>query len=361
MVPYPIIPVCTEQAASEDIVAPVTIVACLDCGAILLRDVIEPSVLYQKFHNDAVGPTWSDHHDVFASLILRRFSSGRLVELGAGSGALVQRLLAHPECKIEIEVIDPQYRGPTSNVTVHRQLLSDEVAERLKAQFDVFVSSHTLEHFVEFGSYFTLARKMLKDGGFIVTSVPNQEASFICGAGNSMMWEHPTMCTNFHWMYLHHAHGFAIRHLKPFGKHSMMFVAEKQETPVHVEFGIDCISYTKAMLNDYTMAILNRKELVLRTIDDAHDNWLFGAHFNAQALFAYGVNPNLFQGILDNSALKHGKRLYGTPLMCSKPGDVIMRNRPGKPLRVFVNLGVYNKEVCSQLKALDDSIDLVEL
>jgi hypothetical protein len=63
---------------------------------------------------------------------------------------------------------------------------------------------------------------------------------------------------------------------------------------------------------------------------------------------------------MDNSPLKHNKRLYGTSLTCRKPEQVISEKGGGR-LRVFLNIGQYNDEVGQQLKKLSPGIALVEL
>ena len=47
--------------------------------------------------------------------------------------------------------------------------------------------------------------------------------------------------------------------------------------------------------------------------------FLYGAHIFSQYLLAFGLNQNKIEGILDNSQLKIGKRLYGTNLKVFDP------------------------------------------
>ena len=73
----------------------------------------------------------------------------------------------------------------------------------------------------------------------------------------------------------------------------------------------------------------------------------------------YGLEESRFKGLLDNSSLKHGKRMYGTSLMCHKPADVVGRQQG--LLRVFVNIGSYNEEVKAQLLAMDAGVECIML
>ena len=77
----------------------------------------------------------------------------------------------------------------------------------------------------------------------------------------------------------------------------------------------------------------------------------------------YGLDEGLFCGILDNSPLKHNKRMYGTALTIRSPGDVIGINATvGDRLsaaRVFLNIGAYNEEVALQLHSLDATVECI--
>ncbi len=77
----------------------------------------------------------------------------------------------------------------------------------------------------------------------------------------------------------------------------------------------------------------------------------------------YGLEEDKFKGILDNSTLKHNKRMYGTGLTCRAPGDVVGKPRGAGelPLRVFINIGSYNEEVQAQLLSIDSSIECIML
>jgi len=275
--------------------------------------------------------------------------------VGAGQGKLVKKLL--PMFPAGLEVIDPQYEGPRGDVVVHSELASVELGRRLGERFDAFISSHTLEHFVEFDEYFSTARACLKEGGLLFTSVPNQEAGFAKGYGNMLNFEHPSICANLHWIYLHYKNGFAVREIALFRGHSIQIASQK--TSSAMPFLLDARCQMDAILEQYTQHIAGRIERVRRRATADRENWLFGASNFSQPLFVYGLSEDHFAGVMDNSPLKHNKRLYGTGLICRKPSDVVGR---GRPVRVFLNLGSYNEEVRLQLHGLDPhDVEFVEL
>ena len=368
--PYPLIPNCVgpEQPRSADVTAPFTIATCDDCGLIFVQDFINPELLYKAFHNDAVGALWEEHYGAFAALIAAHWDSrpkgidSRLAEVGAGQGKLARHLLRL--CGGALEVIDPQYTGPAEGVVVHPHLFGVDATAGLDGKLDGLVSSHTLEHFVDFSDYFAAARRVLKPGGLLFTSVPNQEYGFAKAHGSMLSFEHPSACTNLHWVGLHSRFGFAVREVRLFHEHSIMIACEMLAAPV-APFVVDARGITHALVRDYSRAVELRTQSILAAADSEKTNWLFGAHNNAQVIFMYGgaLMETLFEGLLDNSPLKQGKRLYGTGLIVRKPSDVLGPSAPpsapgAKPLRIFVNIGMYNAEVCRQLRLLDAAVEL---
>ena len=256
-----------------------------------------------------------------------------------------------------IEVMDPQYEGPTEGIKVHPVLFSKKSAKELEGQFDAIVSSHVLEHFIEFKEYFENSWKALKPGGLLFTSIPNQESSFAKGYGNQLNFEHPSVCTNPHWLALHYQNGFTVKEISFFKDHSVQIVAKKVSSPI--DFQIDVKELSEKILEQYWGNIKERLKKIKQFAKPDKENWIFGASNFTQPLFVYGLEEDYFKGVLDNSQLKHNKRLYGTNLICRKPEDVVTNRKDN--LRIFLNLGQYNQEVFKQLKAINPNIECIFL
>ncbi len=357
---FPLLPVCVDTPRNQDVMAPFTIAMCEGCGLIMLLEVADPEALYKIFHSDGIGKLWEEHYGAFAKLIFKHVKRGRLLEIGAGQGKLMKKLL---DCYEEgLEAIDPQYEGPREGVKVHPSLLNRKFADENSGNFDAVVSSHTLEHFIDFNDYFTDSWKCLKDGGMLFTSVPNQEFNFAKGYGNQLNFEHPSACTNQHWIYLHRKNGFEVREVFFFKDHSVMIAAQKVNTPIPCP--LDAKGLSEKMLLQYGQSIQERIATVRSRATPERENWLFGASNFSQPLFVYGLEEGYFAGVLDNSPLKHNKRLYGTSLICRKPEEIIEAAKSDancKRLRVFLNIGQYNAEVEGQLHGLDAGIETVLL
>ncbi|MFB5638011.1 MAG: class I SAM-dependent methyltransferase, partial [Nitrosarchaeum sp.] len=345
---FPILPVCVDTPVEEDNFAPFNICICDHCGLILLREIVDPEILYKIFHSDGIGKVWDEHYSKFAELIKKHCPEGKILEIGAGQGKLITKLLQ--KYSSGIEVIDPLYQGPTDNVKVHRELLNDSVCQGLVEQFDAVVSSHTLEHFIEFNEYFKNAWKILKKDGLLCTSIPNQELGFLRGYGNQLNFEHPSICLNPHWNLLHYQNGFEIKEISFFRDHSIQFVAKKIDKKIEHEVNIK--EFSEKVVEQYANSISERIDKIKQFAKPDKENWLFGASNLSQPLFVYGLKEDYFKGVLDNSPLKHNKRLYGTNLICKNPEEIVKK---GSDLRIFLNIAHYNKEVFDQIKNLDSS------
>lgn len=120
-------------------------------GLILLKQIVNPEILYKIFHSDGIGNIWKEHYDHFFKLIKKYHRRGKILEVGAGQGKLIELLLSY--YLSGVEVVDPPYEGPKENVKVHKKLFTKEYAKEMGEEFDTIVSSHTLEHFTEFNEY----------------------------------------------------------------------------------------------------------------------------------------------------------------------------------------------------------------
>lgn len=354
-VKMPVLPICVNTPKEEDNFAPINICICNDCGLITLKDIINPEILYETFHAEGIGKLWEGQYRHLFELIKKHHKGGRLLEIGAGPGNVVKLLLNHYNSGVE--VFDPLYLGPREGVKVHEKLFTEESAKELEGEFDTIVSCHALEHFPQFGEYFKNSWKALKMGGLLITTIPNQEYNFTKGLANVINFEHTSCCTNLHWFDLHTRHGFKIKEVSFYIDYSIQIVAEKVENPSSFKIS-NMKDYTFKMVEQYGKSVEERIKKVKLFAKPDKENWLFGASLFAHPLFAYGLDEKIFKGVLDNSILKQNKRLYGTDLVCRKPEEVIIS---GKHLRIFLNVGQFNKEVFDQIKQLNPDTECIFL
>jgi SAM-dependent methyltransferase len=350
----PILPICVDTNKEKDILFPIKLSVCNNCGLLYLNEVANPKNLYDIFHSEAIGKVWDEEFDKFSEIIKSNLDTGKILEVGAGTGKLIKRLAGN---KLEISAIDPSYSGPSEGIHIYRELFDEKFVVNHTKEFDAVISEHTIEHFLEFQKYFENTRKVLKDGGLLFTSVPNQEYSFSQGQTNQINLEHTSLCTNLHWIYLHLKHGFSVESISFHKGHSMQIVSKKLGELPPIKINTKEISIS--MFDNFKRLIKEKLDKVKIRVHSDRENWIFGAANSTQWLFALGLDESLFEGILDNSDTKKNKRLYGTTLITHKPEEIITENKNN--LRIFINLGNYNQEVLEQIKQLNPSIECILL
>ena len=84
--------------------------------------------------------------------------------------------------------------------------------------------------------------------------------------------------------------------------------------------------------------------------------YLFGAHLFSQYLIAFGLNQEKIVGILDNSELKIGKRLYGTKLNVFHPEKIKNKEK----IAIILKVATYREEILEQLYKINPSIEIFE-
>lgn len=113
------------------------------------------------------------------SLILRLLdrerASGSLLDFGAGTGELLTRL--HARSRFErLAGIDLFARPATLPAAIdwHQQDLNDVVS--IADQFDTVICSETIEHLENPRHVFRSLRRLLRPGGLLILTMPNQES-----------------------------------------------------------------------------------------------------------------------------------------------------------------------------------------
>ena len=84
--------------------------------------------------------------------------------------------------------------------------------------------------------------------------------------------------------------------------------------------------------------------------------YLFGAHLFSQYLIAFGLNQEKIIGILDNSELKIGKRLYGTNLKVFHPNEIKEKEK----VAVILKVATYRDEILEQIFEINRSTKIFE-
>lgn len=353
---FPVLPVCTLEPSSADVVLPLDVGLCDDCGLLQLLTLAPRELVYAVPHSEGIGPTWMEHYRSFEAFIVRNDRIGtnaQVLEVGAGNGQLASRIA--PRC--QMTVIEPNYQGPRAGLLVVDGYFDEEALQRIGKAFDVVYSSHTLEHFFDFRQYFAAASQVLREGGLMLTAVPNLESALQGGYANALNFEHTAMLTLPHLQRLCGEFGFEITEVEYFRDHGIYFGARK--TSCRRMIAIDTREYMRHLWNRLLDQLRRIRTTIEARAEPEGARYLFGASQLSQFLFVMGLEPTHFDGVLDNAAQKHGKRLYGTSLLCAQPGTVLPNLDRAQ---VFINAGPYTHEIHEQLTAIAaPHVELIEL
>jgi hypothetical protein len=109
---------------------------------------------------------------------------------------------------------------------------------------------------------------------------------------------------------------------------------------------LDYLEFNTKIINNYNKQIKSFNGKV----------FLFGAHVFSQYLLNQGIDKTKIEGILDNSKIKQGKRLYGSSLIIFSPE--ILKDK--KNVAVILRAGVYQDEIRKQISSINPLVAIWE-
>jgi hypothetical protein len=325
---------------------------CSRCGHLQLRNLIDLSLLYQQSHNlEVVGSTWNRHNESFAKFVLK-FDVKRIVEIGGANGVLANKILAIDSSIMKYRIIEPNSEINSSRFEIVSGFIEDNY-DTLQG-FDAIVHSHVLEHlysprnFLKNASYFM-------DDTLMILSIPQIESFLMLNSANALNFEHTYLLEIESLRYMAACANLEIVALEKFENHSF-FICLKKAPYLNIP-KYPPMQSEKAQLFrnffDYTMSFATS---INDQIESKERVYMFGAHVFSQVLFCCGVDQKRIEAILDNSAFKIGKRLYGTNLIVQSPNIV----KDLGECRVVLPPSVYSDEIKSQLKSINQDVRFID-
>ena len=297
---------CAEEQPSQDFRAEMLWGVCSRCGIVQLIRLPPVSLVYRHHHNEGIGRMWERHDESFAAFVAEH-SISPVVALDRSS--LSGEMLAHPILQL-----------PSTGTFVH---------------------SHAMEHWRRPRDILNSIASCMSPGSRMILSIPDMDSLLRAGVLATLNFEHSFHLSNWAVGHLLATCGFEIIATESFAPHSQFLACERHDShPRGFEEEGDANSapLVKNTVANYVMGI----ETVARKVS-AFDgpSYLFGAHVFSQYLLNLGLHEQLFNGILDNSEKKCGKRLYGTSLHVSHPR--ILQDMG--PTMIVLRSGVYDVEI----------------
>ena len=346
---FPLVIGCTDQASDKDVVASLSFGICQDTGIIQIQKVLPLEVVYSQYHSEALGEIWERHHREFANFI-SKYSPRAVFEIGGSDGRLAKVYMKSNSVNKWV-IIDP---NPAVESLGKINVISAAFDNNFKTKeiFDTVVHSHTLEHMYEPREFMESIHKMLKVGDMHIFSLPNLHQYLKNRQSNTLNFEHTILLSEYFVEELLKMYGFEVIEKKYFEQHSIFYSTKKVSKKIINYAGENKYKEYYAEFNKYLTYFEDEiKNLNKKIADFDGDIYIFGAHVFSQFLLALGLATKGVKGILDNSELKQGKRLYGTNFYVNKPNII-----KGKKVAVIVKVGAYQKEVVEQLKKINPQV-----
>lgn len=315
-------------------------------GLLQLKELIPLDILYRENHAGAVGKIWMDHHAAFAEFI-KQYSPTSVLEIGGAHGIL-SKIYQQSSQDVTWSIVEPN-PIPVEGVTAHiyRDFFDENF--RLDYPVDAVVHSHVFEHVYDPKAFVHHISTFLKEGDYLLFSLPNMEEMLRRKYTNCINFEHTVFLTEPYVEFLLRQFGFKILERHYFLEDHSIFYACLRTSCVE-EFSLPSGLYetNKQLFLDYQAYHHSLVSELNRKIADLNQNqrlFLFGAHVFSQYLFGFGLDPSKIEYILDNDTMKQGKRLYGTNLAVASPS--ILADVPA-PV-VILKAGAYNSEIMQDI------------
>lgn len=337
---FPVFMGCVDTPQEDDLVADMIWDICRDTGLIQLKNLLPLDVLYLNQHNDGTGKVWQDHYLAFAKF-LYKYNPKNILEIGGAHDCIAKNYMEiNPEVKWIIVEPNPQYIN-NKNIKVIKKWFDEKFT--LNETVDTVIHSHVFEHTYNPFEFIAHISSFLKVGDKHIFTFPNMLEMLKKNFTNCLNFEHTVFLTEYFTDYILKKQGFKILEKEYYGNpHSIFYATEKIENIEknlvvdnkyhdYKKIFMDFINYHLDIIND-----LNRK------IDESkYPVYLFGAHIFSQYLINFGLRTDKIVSILDNSLIKHDKRLYGSGMIVAPPK--VLKDK-GKVV-IILKAGIYNEEI----------------
>jgi 2-polyprenyl-3-methyl-5-hydroxy-6-metoxy-1,4-benzoquinol methylase len=316
---FPIFMGCTTSEQKQDKIADMSWWISRTTGSIQLNPLIPLDVLYEHSHNDAVGSIWADHHERLSQFVAK-FGGKAVLEIGGANGLLAQKFFKnHPNKDLEWTILEPNPVIPDDlNVQVIKGFVTNSL--HLDTTVDTIVHSHVFEHTYSPVEFLRTLRRLIKPGDRHIFSLPNMRALLAKYYTNCLNFEHTCFLTESTIEWALQQAGFKVLATEFFREdHSIFYATEATDQVLNLALP-NQYNENKRLFEAFLAhneEIVEKLNKELREIEGPV--YLFGAHLFSQYLISWGLNLSKIIGVLDNSPMKIGQRLYGTSLMVSSP------------------------------------------
>lgn len=351
---FPVFMGCVSTPPEDDMLLDLSFSICRDTGLIQLDELPPAEVIYQLSHNDSTGTVWSEHHRQFAEFV-RRFPHDSVIEVGGAAGRLAKEIHERdPLCQWTIVEPNPLVAESDHLHLVHAFFEPDLPG---LAQSRMVVHSHVLEHAFDVEAFFATVGSYLEPGGYQIFSVPNLAVMLDRKYTNCLNFEHTVFIAENYIDAMLERAGFSLLEKSYFRDDHSIFYATRWDGIRHDVALPNDYQRNRARMEAFRDHLQGFVERINQRIADFDGPlYLFGAHIFSQYLLAFGLKTDKLRGILDNSPIKVGKRLYGTDFQVYSPEVLRGQAKAG----VILNVAQYRDEIVNQITAINANTVLFE-
>ena len=342
---------CVSTPKHDDKFLDLSIDICKETGILQLKYLASMEQVYLFPHNDAIGTTWKEHNNKFIDFI-ENFSPKRVLEIGGGSGKLALEYV-DKHSNVDWTILDP---NPLFEQNQQIKSKKEYFSSNLKfpEKFDAIIHSHVLEHQSFPEDFFTDISKFLKPNGLHIFSYPNLHEWLSRKYLNCINFEHTIFLDENYVDVALKRTGFDLLKKITFRDDHSVFYSTKFSGIINNEHYPNLYNQNKQLFLNYVEYFKNFVSRLNSHLQDFSGKvYLFGAHIFSQYLLAFGLDQSNIAGILDNSTLKIGKRLYGTDFQVYHPKVIDDEN-----VGVILKVGSYRTEILDQLTQINPNVQI---
>ena len=342
----------TTEPEYKDIYFDQEWIICFECGCLQLAKLIPLDLLYARQNSSvAFGGVWEQHHKEFSHFILNDPVSS-VCEIGAAHCELATIILKDKP-DLDYLIIEPN----TINAPSGAKTISGFIEQNMdKASgYQSLIHSHVLEHLYNPREFISNMASIMNDNKKMYISFPNIEAFIEAAGTNSLNFEHTYFLDPDQLKCMLRSHNLLVIREQTYKNHSYFFSVVKTST-LCGEKKLPKIHGKAKAFKDLWLGLDDFVRLVNKTINESSmPTYLFGAHVFSQALLSLNLDSRNILGVLDNSLLKQGQRLYGTILKVFDPKVI----KGFKNVRVILKAAQYQDEISRQLLEINSKVQIL--
>lgn len=292
---------------------------------------VDPKEIYLSQHNNSIGKTWEQHNIEFAKFI-NFFESGKIVDLGGGSGNIFKTYTQYCDPDVKWKIIDLNPTIDDKRVEIVRGLYSPDLINK----GDTVVTSHFLEH--QFDVYRFLTDLRFSNPKYHIFSLPNFSEYAKSNYAATIMFEHPNYLSERYLDHILPFTGWEILEKHYYKEHSIFYATRPSPHRSYLNEKTDSKDVDE--VSRFLKYMTKRAQAVK---DTNHMFYVYGAHFTYYYLLNMGISLDQIIAVVDGDPAKQGRRMYGTNHKVMSPSEL------PEDAEVFVEMGPYNKEIINNL------------